>query len=74
MGGLAPSPQNRILGLYKPSPPTRTNGKSTGTHTRILEPAQAGFVCIAAFQPPGARYELRNIFIHRPQLPQSQSR
>jgi len=24
---LALSPQNRILGLYKPSPPARTNGK-----------------------------------------------
>ena len=39
---LAPNPQNRILGLYKPSPPTRT------TELLGFEPAQAGFVCVAA--------------------------
>jgi hypothetical protein len=30
-----PSPQKRILGLYKPSPPARTNGKSRVLSTSI---------------------------------------
>ena len=51
--GWASSPQNRILGLYKLSPPARTNQKSTGALVRVLQPMQArsfseDFVCVAA--------------------------
>ncbi len=45
---FANRPQTRSLGLYKRSPPARTR----------VQPAEAGFVCIAAVSTAKLRFRL----------------